>query len=246
MISVRLFQRGRLSQYGNPLLLRNASSRTVEFVHVGVRRDPHRTNMVKKEEEKMGIWKYWAISVLVVWNLLGDAMTPVVYASEKKEKPKINVVRSPSQPVERVEREVRHELLMLPYYSVYDFLSFRVNDTRVELSGYASQPTLKTDAERAVKNIEGVTAVTNNIEALPVSTNDTRIRWAAYRAIYGSEALQTYAIRALPPIHLIVKNGSIILEGVVAREMDKIIANQQANSIPGVFSVTNNLRVEKK
>jgi hyperosmotically inducible protein len=194
----------------------------------------------------MGVWKYWAILVLVVWNLLGDTMTSFVCASEKREKLKINVVRSPSQPVERLEREVRHELLMLPYYSVYDFLSFRVNETRVELSGYASQPTLKSDAERAVINTEGVTAVTNNIEVLPVSPNDTRIRRAVYRAIYGSEALEPYAVRALPPIHLIVRNGSIILEGVVAREMDKIIANQQANSIPGVFSVTNNLRVEKK
>lgn len=191
-------------------------------------------------------WKLKAISSLLLWSFLAGSMTLAVYATGMKEKPKISVVRSPLQPVERLEREVRHELLMLPYYSVYDFLSFRVNDTRVELFGYASQPTLKADAEKAVKSIEGVTAVMNNIEVLPVSPNDTRIRWAAYRAIYGNEALQMYAIRALPPIHIIVKNGGIILEGVVAREMDKIIANQQANSIPGVFSVTNNLHVEKE
>lgn len=186
------------------------------------------------------------VSEIVVGTCIAGWMTFAVYASGKKERPKITAERSPQQPVERLEREVRHELLMLPYYSVFDYLSFRVSDTRVELSGYASRPTLKTDAEKAVKGIEGVTSVTNNIEVLPVSPNDERIRWAAYRAIYGNEALQTYAIRALPPIHIIVKNGNIILEGLVAREMDRVVANQQANSIPGVFSVTNKLQVERE
>jgi hyperosmotically inducible periplasmic protein len=134
---------------------------------------------------------------------------------------------------------------MLPYYSVFDNLAFKVDGDRVELLGQVSRPTLKSDAERVVKRIEGVESVTNNIEVLPTSPNDDRIRQAVYRAIYGNSALQLYGVRSVPPIHIIVKNGRVTLEGVVAKEMDKNIANVQANSVSGVFSVTNNLRVEK-
>jgi hyperosmotically inducible protein len=147
---------------------------------------------------------------------------------------------------ERLVRQIRHELIMLPYYGVFDHLAFRVNDGTVELLGQVTRPTLKTDAERVVKNIEGVEKVINNIEVLPVSPNDDRIRLAAYRAIYGHSALNRYALQAVPPIHIIVKNGNVTLEGVVASEMDKNIANIQANSVPGVFSVTNNLKVERR
>jgi hyperosmotically inducible periplasmic protein len=110
--------------------------------------------------------------------------------------------------------------------------------------GQVTRPTLKSDAERVVKDIEGVEQVTNNIEVLPLSPNDDRIRLAAYRAIYGQTALNRYALNAIPPIHIIVNNGKLTLEGVVANEGDKNIAGIQANSVPGVFSVTNNLRVE--
>jgi hyperosmotically inducible protein len=134
---------------------------------------------------------------------------------------------------------------MLPYYSVFDNLAFKVDGDRVELLGQVSRPTLKADAERVVKRIEGVESVTNNIEVLPTSPNDDRIRQAVYRAIYGNSALQLYSVRSVPPIHIIVKNGRVTLEGVVAKEMDKNIANIQANGVSGVFAVTNNLRVEK-
>jgi hyperosmotically inducible protein len=96
-----------------------------------------------------------------------------------------------------------------------------------------------------VKNIEGVEHVDNKIEVLPVSPNDDRIRRAEYRAIYSQPALSTYALRAVPTIHIIVKNGHVTLEGAVARQSDKDIAGVQAKSVPGVFSVTNNLRVDK-
>jgi hyperosmotically inducible protein len=164
---------------------------------------------------------------------------------EKKPKPELSTQREPAQARERLEREVRHELVMLPYYSVFDNLAFKVDGDRVELLGQVSRPTLKSDAERVVKRIEGVESVTNNIEVLPTSPNDDRIRQAVYRAIYGNSALQLYSVRSVPPIHIIVKNGRVTLEGVVAKEMDKNIANIQANSVSGVFSVTNNLRVEK-
>ena len=145
----------------------------------------------------------------------------------------------------RLEREVRHELVTLPYYDVFDNLEYRVDGSQVTLSGQVVRPTLKSGAENVVKSIEGVEKVINNIEVLPLSPNDDRLRVAVYRTIYGHAALQRYSIRSVPPIHIIVKNGNVTLEGVVANEADRNIANIQANGVSGVFSVKNNLRVEK-
>jgi len=151
--------------------------------------------------------------------------------------------------LDRIYKEVRHELVMLPYYGVFDNLAYKVDpDGTVTLLGQVSPErgsTLKSEAEKAVKRIEGVEKVVNNIEVLPASFSDDRIRRAAYRAIYGDPALNLYQLRAVPPIHIIVKNGNITLEGVVALQMDKQIAGMRANAIPGVFSVTNNLVVEE-
>ena len=145
----------------------------------------------------------------------------------------------------RVEREVRHELVMLPYYSVFDNLAYKVDGDTVTLLGQVARPDLKTDAERAVKGIEGVEKVNNQIEVLPVSPNDDGIRRAVYRAIFGSVGLDRYVLAAVPSIHIIVKNGNVTLEGVVANEGDKNLAGIKANGVPGAFSVTNNLRIEK-
>jgi hyperosmotically inducible periplasmic protein len=146
---------------------------------------------------------------------------------------------------DRIVHEVRHELVMLPYYNVFDVLTYKVDpDGTVTLNGAVVNPVLKSDAENSVKRIEAVPRVVNNIEVLPTSFNDDRIRRAAYRAIYGNSVLNTYQLRAVPPIHIIVKNGQITLEGVVAREMDKTVAGMQANQVHGAFSVTNNLVVE--
>jgi hyperosmotically inducible protein len=142
-----------------------------------------------------------------------------------------------------LEEQVRHELVMLPYYNVFDNLAFAVNGDRVTLMGQVVRPTLKTDAERVVKRIPGVAGVTNEIVVLPLSPFDNRIRWGVLYAIYGNNALWRYGLGALPTIHIIVSGGNVTLEGVVDREMDKNIANLAANSVPGVFSVTNNLRV---
>ena len=147
---------------------------------------------------------------------------------------------------DRISREVRHELVMLPFYGVFDNLSYKVDaDGTVTLMGQVVLPTLKSDAENAVKRIEGVEKVVNNLEVLPTSINDDRIRRDVYRSIYGNDVLSQYQVRAVPPIHIIVNNGRVALEGVVSRAMDKQIAGVQANSVSGVFSVANNLRVEE-
>jgi hyperosmotically inducible protein len=147
----------------------------------------------------------------------------------------------------RLVREIRHQLVMLPYFGVFDDIGFRVDGGAVTLLGAVTRPTLKSDAGNVVKRIEGVTQVNNKIEVLPLSTMDDQIRLAVYRAIYGDPSLSTrYGYRALPSIHIIVRNGQLTLEGVVATEADKNLINLRANGVPNVFSVTNNLRVENQ
>jgi len=150
-----------------------------------------------------------------------------------------------AQSPERITREVHHELVMLPYYDVFDNLAFRVDGSKVTLLGQVTRPTVKSDAENVIKKIEGVTTVENQIEVLPLSPSDDRIRLAAYRAIYSKAPLQRYQLSAVPPIHIIVKNGNITLEGVVANEGDKNLAEIAAKGVHGAFKVDNNLRVEE-
>ncbi len=144
---------------------------------------------------------------------------------------------------ENLVKEVRHQLLLLPYYSVFDNLLFKVEGDKVTLLGQVVRPTLKSDAENAVKSIEGVASVNNQIEVLPVSPMDDQLRRAVYRAIYGDAVLSRYGMSALPSIHIIVRNGNVTLEGVVDSESDKNLANLRASAVPNVFSVTNNLTV---
>jgi len=145
--------------------------------------------------------------------------------------------------VERITREVHHELALLPYYGVFDFLAYKVEGSNVTLMGYAARPTLKSDAENVVKKIEGVEHVDNQIKVLPLSPNDNAIRHAAFRAIYGSPQLTKYSWQSVQSIHIIVDNGHITLEGTVDSEADKNVAEIQAKSVPGAFSVTNDLQV---
>jgi hyperosmotically inducible periplasmic protein len=146
---------------------------------------------------------------------------------------------------DRITKEVRHELVMLPYYGVFDNLAYRVDGGTVTLFGQVTRPTLKSDAEKAVKSIEGVERVINNIEVLPLSPLDDRIRLAQYRAIYSTPGLDRYGLQAVPPIHIIVKNGNVTLEGVVATEADRNLAGIKAKAVPNVFSVENHLAVER-
>lgn len=147
-------------------------------------------------------------------------------------------------PQAELEKNVRHELIMLPYYNLFDNLAFRVNGDTVTLFGQVTRPTLKTDAARVVAMIPGVARVDNQIEVLPLSPFDNRIRFGVARAVYGQSALFRYNLGAVAPIRIIVKNGNVTLEGIVANQTDKNIAALAANGVPGVFSVTNNLRVE--
>jgi hyperosmotically inducible protein len=145
----------------------------------------------------------------------------------------------------RIAKEVRHQLVTLPYYGVFDDLAFRVEGSKVTLLGAVARPTLKSDAENVTKRVEGVTQVDNRIEVLPLSSMDDQIRMAEYRAIYGDPVLSTrYGFRAVPSIHIIVKNGNVTLEGVVANQGDKDMVNIRANGVPNVFKVTNDLQVE--
>lgn len=146
---------------------------------------------------------------------------------------------------DRIVREVRHQLVMLPYLNVFDNITYSVNGYNVTLKGQVTNPTLKHDAGNVVKDVEGVENVDNQIEVLPLSTMDDGLRIQLYRAIYGFGALEKYAMPVLKPIRIIVRNGQVTLEGVVDNKADKDLAGIRANGVSGVFSVTNNLLVVK-
>jgi BON domain-containing protein len=151
---------------------------------------------------------------------------------------------APLSPAEaRIAKEVRHELLMLPWFGVFDNIAFQVNGDTVTLLGQVTRPVTKSDAENAVKHIEGADHVVNKIEVLPPSPMDDQLRLALYRAIYGYPSLEKYALGVQKPIRIIVQNGHVTLEGVVDSESDKDTAGIRANSVPGIFSVTNSLQV---
>lgn len=144
---------------------------------------------------------------------------------------------------QRLNNKVRHALVMVPWYGVFDNLQYSINGTEVTLSGQVVQPVTKHDAESAAKHVEGVTRVVDNITVLPLSRFDDQIRRAEYRAIFGQPELSRYSMGANPSIHIIVSNGHVTLEGVVGNQMDLNVARIRALGVPGVFSVTNNLRI---
>jgi hyperosmotically inducible periplasmic protein len=166
--------------------------------------------------------------------LIGSSVVLAQRSSEPSEKA-----------VQRIQKEVRHELLMLPYLDVFDNIAYKVDGYDVILVGQVTRPTLKSDAEHVVKGIEGVEKVDNQIEVLPPSPMDDRIRISLYRAIYGYSSLQRYALGVNKPIRIIVKSGHVSLEGVVDNAADKNVAGIRANSVSGIFSVNNNLQVVK-
>jgi hyperosmotically inducible protein len=176
---------------------------------------------------------------LLLAGFTAAVVHPALAAAQNKSQ------RSEAKYQERLVKEVRHQLVMLPWYSVFDNLAFRVEGDKVTLLGEVTRPVLKSDAEAAVKSIEGVASVTNNIEVLPLSPMDDQLRRALFRAIYSEAGLQRYSVMAVPAIHIIVKNGNVTLEGVVDNETDKNLAGLRANGVPNVFSVKNNLVVTK-
>jgi len=146
---------------------------------------------------------------------------------------------------QRLTKEVHHELIMLPYLDVFDHLAYKVDGSKVTLLGSVTRPTLRSDAESAVKGIEGIEQVDNQIEVLPPSPMDDRLRIQLYRAIYGYPSLQNYAMAVNKSIQIVVKSGHVSLEGVVDNEADKNTAGIRAKGVPGTFSVDNNLTVAK-
>jgi hyperosmotically inducible periplasmic protein len=148
----------------------------------------------------------------------------------------------------RLVKQIRHELATLPYYGVFDWLEFEMKpDNTVVLRGYVTRPTTKSDAEARVKDIEGVKDVINEIQVLPVSPNDDRLRIALYRQLYNWDSpLFRYATQAIPSIHIIVDRGRATLKGIVANKSDAQIAYMRARSVPGLFDVKNELTIESE
>jgi len=173
-------------------------------------------------------------------------------SSLQSEQPKLNVATGASKTSNQmsmlVADEVRHRLLLLSNYGIFDWIEFEINaDRSATLRGQVTRPTLKTDAENALRNIESIPRIENQIEVLPISTGDDQIRIAVYRSIFRYEGpLFRYATQSIPPIHIIVNNGRVTLKGVVADEKDSQLAFMAANGVSGVFEVKNELRVPKK
>src|SRR5712672_3410880 len=153
--------------------------------------------------------------------------------------------RSAAQVDARLVKRIRHELATLPYYGVFDWLEFEVRpDNTVVLRGQVVRPTTKSDAEARVKKIDGVAGVVNEIEVLPLSPSDDRLRLALYRTLYNWDSpLFRYATQSVPPIHIIVKNGRVTLKGVVDSKMDAQLAYMRARGVPGSFEVKNELQI---
>ena len=169
------------------------------------------------------------LGVLAVVTLLGVSDSQATAASESNQA--------------LLSHQVRHELVTLPWYGVFDNLEYTVSGNEVKLTGQVVNPVMRSDAEAAVRRLAGVTRVEDDIKVLPLSVFDDQIRRAEFRTIFSQPALSRYAMGVVPTIHIIVDSGQVTLEGVVDNEMDRNIAGIRANSVPNVFSVTNNLRV---
>jgi len=182
-------------------------------------------------------WPVW----LLILGLIG---LPLLIQSQ--DRPATKKQASAEGPQDTLSRAIRHQLNVLPYGSVFDYVAYTLDGTSVTLTGYAVRPTLKVDAEKAVKSIEGVGTVVNRIEVLPVSASDDELRRAIYRGIYEDPVLQKYAVEAMPSIHIIVKNGSVTLEGTVEQESEKHLAETRASGVAGVQEMKNNLQVREK
>lgn len=157
-------------------------------------------------------------------------------------------VKSNDQGLSRQQmmKKIRKELVTLPYYSVFDNLAYQVEGSTVTLSGQVVHPSTRSDAEQRVARIEGVARVVNQIEVLPLSPSDESIRIQTYRTVFRAGGLYRYAMGANPSIHIVVNRGHVTLEGVVSNEGDRRLAYITANGVPGVFSVTNNIRTERE
>jgi osmotically-inducible protein OsmY len=200
-------------------------------------------NSKRWEDEMTKTIRPLSIQSLLVVTVLSVIASVGTSAAGKRTQGPVPPDRSSQNYEQWLTREVGHQLVQVPWLSVFDNLQYSVKGSEVTLSGQVWQPVTKDDAQTAVKGIEGVTKVNNNIEVLPLSPFDDEIRRAEYRAIYGAPELQRYAMGVLPSIHIIVKGGHVTLVGTVDNEMDKNVALIRAKSVPNVFSVDDQLQV---
>ena len=157
-----------------------------------------------------------------------------------------SAVAAPKPEEPQLSHEIKHQLSVLPYYSVFDYIAFTLDGSKVTLTGYVMRPTLRANAEAAVKSLEGVASVQNLIEVLPKSPADDDSRRAVYRAIFEDSTLQRYAVSEVPVIHIILRNGEVTLEGVVGTEAEKGLASTRASGVSGISAVKNNIVVRPK
>jgi len=191
-----------------------------------------------------GKWKFFvALSFAAALPVIGQSAQSQAAQNQGAQSGLTQSAPTPTPGQAYIQKEVRHELLMLPYFSVFDNIAFQVDGGTVTLIGDVTQPVLKSDAENVVKHIEGVGQVVNKINVLPPAPMDNQSRVALYRAIYGFPSLEKYAMGVQKPIRIIVNMGKVTLEGVVDNQTDKDTAGIRANTVPGIFSVTNNLQV---
>ena len=162
-------------------------------------------------------------------------------------KPAVAVAAAaPTTEESQITHEIRHQLHVLPYYSVFDYITFTLDGSKVTLTGYVLRPTLRADAEAAIRSLEGVSSVKNLIEVLPKSPTDHDLRRAVYRSIFEDSTLQRYAVSDVPAIHIILRNGEVTLEGSVTTEADKSLASARVSSVSGITSVKNNISIRPK
>jgi hyperosmotically inducible periplasmic protein len=143
-------------------------------------------------------------------------------------------------------KSVRHQIQVLPFYSVFDNIESRVDGNRVTLTGQVLRNTLKNHAEAAVQNLEGVSTVSNQIEVLPASSSDDDLRTAIYRALFEDNVLKKYAAENVPSIHIIVKDGNVVLVGIVQNDSDRKLAGNLASQVPNSKSLQNHLAIKSK
>jgi hyperosmotically inducible protein len=192
-----------------------------------------------------------ALTFLIALAVLSSPTGGTLQAAQHKQdeyKPRLSSPskRKHGRTAVSIGEDVRRHLVTLPYYGVFDWLEAEVlpGDT-VVLRGYVTRPSTKSDAEARVRRLESVANVVNEIEVLPLSTSDDRIRLAMYRAVFNfNSPLFQYATRAVPPIHIVVKNGRATLKGVVLNDSDRQLAYTAARNVSGVFELKNELAVE--
>ena len=198
------------------------------------------TTFVNLKDMRHVIRKHFAPMCALGWILA----VPFVHAQHPPAaKP---AASAPKSEEPQLSHEIRHQLFVLPYYSVFDYIAFTLDGDKVTLTGYVLRPTLRANAEAAVKSLEGVSSVKNLIEVLPKSPSDDDSRRAVYRAIFEDSTLQRYAVSDVPVVHIILRNGEVTLEGAVGSESEKNLASTRAAGVAGVSAVKNNLSIHPK